>query len=508
MNLTGETSQRGKSLGRLEAEIFDLLVVGGGIHGVAATLEASRRGFHTALVEQDDFGSATSRNSLQVLHGGLRYLQTLNAHRFCESVGDRAFFLREFPELTTPMRFVLPLDGKGLRRPSLMKIALGLNDWASRPLQEDLPASHALAAGEVWSRDDLRSLYPEIAAAEFVGAAVWSDGHLSSPQRVLIEMLRWAAAAEALPVNHARVRSCVSTAGVLEVEVEDRLSGRSLLVRARKVLFCGGPWSRELACSVQQGSAEDRVSLGGGAPWGESVPSGNVAAQVHPLSLAFNLVLRGSLPRPYGVGLTGRSGRNLFLWERDGLIRLGTCHTPWPSDVSDSPFRSIEPSELEMETFLQEAAEAAPGLALDQAERIGVQSGVLTAKSVGARDLAPGDAIVRHRDHGGPEGVASVHGVKYTSAPSSAIAGLESLWGKLPPRSTQARPPSRGALQAAKLVERAGEDSAKVRAILSDLWTEEWVTSEDELLRGRIDGTEDPLLLAQLRRYLGQTPTA
>jgi len=506
MNLPPAAPQRGETISRLEAGTFDLLVVGGGIHGVAATLEASRRGFHTALVEQDDFGSATSRNSLQVLHGGLRHLQTLDVPRFRESVGDRAFFLREFPELTAPMRFVLPLDGKALRRPSLMRLALGLNDWASRPLQQNLPASHALPAGEVWSRDDLRSLYPEIAAADFVGAAVWSDGHLSSPQRLLIEMLRWAAAAQAQPVNHARVRRCVSNSGVFEVEIEDCLSGRAFLVRARKVLFCGGPWSHELARTVVR-SDEDRAPVGSGAPWGDTVPSGGVAAQIHPLSLAFNLVLRGTLPRPYGIGLTGRSGRNLFLWERNGLIRLGTCHTPWPSGVPESPFQNPEPTESEMDAFLAEAAEAAPGLALDQAERLGVQNGVLTAKSIGAKDLATRDAIVRHRDHGGPDGIVSVHGVKYTSAPSAAVAGLQSLWGQLPSRSSQARPPSRGPLQAAKLVEGVARDSAQVRSVLGEVWADEWVTSEEELLRGRIDGTEDPLLCEQLRRCLDPNPT-
>ena len=57
---------------------YDLVVIGGGIHGVCVTLEATQRGARVLLVEQADFGGATSHNSHRVIHGGLRYLQSLD----------------------------------------------------------------------------------------------------------------------------------------------------------------------------------------------------------------------------------------------------------------------------------------------------------------------------------------------------------------------------------------------------------------------------------------------
>ena len=57
-------------------EQYDLVVIGGGIHGAMALLEAARRGLRALLVERGDFGCGTSQHSLRILHGGLRYLQS------------------------------------------------------------------------------------------------------------------------------------------------------------------------------------------------------------------------------------------------------------------------------------------------------------------------------------------------------------------------------------------------------------------------------------------------
>src|SRR5690606_28063200 len=65
---------------------YDLIVVGGGIYGITLVLEAARRGLRPLLVERDDFASAASLNGLRILHGGLRYLQSMDLPRFFESV--------------------------------------------------------------------------------------------------------------------------------------------------------------------------------------------------------------------------------------------------------------------------------------------------------------------------------------------------------------------------------------------------------------------------------------
>ena len=74
-----------RDLKRMASVEHDIVVVGGGIHGACAAWEATRRGLRVALVEADDFGNATTSNSLRTFHGGLRYLQQLDFRRMRES---------------------------------------------------------------------------------------------------------------------------------------------------------------------------------------------------------------------------------------------------------------------------------------------------------------------------------------------------------------------------------------------------------------------------------------
>src|SRR5712691_12635671 len=98
-----------RDLDRLTGPEFDVLVVGGGIYGLAIAYDAALRGLSVALVERDDFGSGTSFNHLRTIHGGLRYLQSLNVARARESVRERRTGARRAPQCVQPMPFAVPL---------------------------------------------------------------------------------------------------------------------------------------------------------------------------------------------------------------------------------------------------------------------------------------------------------------------------------------------------------------------------------------------------------------
>jgi len=89
---------------------FDVVLVGGGIYGVALAREAALRGLATALVEQRDFGSGTSANSLKIIHGGLRYLQQFDIPRVLESVRERRTMLHIAPHLVHPLPCAMPTE--------------------------------------------------------------------------------------------------------------------------------------------------------------------------------------------------------------------------------------------------------------------------------------------------------------------------------------------------------------------------------------------------------------
>src|SRR6202035_4058107 len=118
----------GAGIARLTvSEVFDLLIVGGGINGVGIARDAAGRGLKVLLCEKGDLASATSSASSKMIHGGLRYLEHAAFRLVRESLAEREVLLRVAPHLVRPMRFVLP-HGPGLRPRWMLRAGLFLYD--------------------------------------------------------------------------------------------------------------------------------------------------------------------------------------------------------------------------------------------------------------------------------------------------------------------------------------------------------------------------------------------
>src|SRR5919107_3090750 len=120
-----------RDIPRLADTPFDLLVVGAGIFGACAAWDASLRGLSVAVVDQDDFGAATSANSLRIVHGGLRYLARGDFRRMRESIKERSTLLRIAPGLVEPLAVLVPTYGRGAQSRMALGLAIVLNDLAS-----------------------------------------------------------------------------------------------------------------------------------------------------------------------------------------------------------------------------------------------------------------------------------------------------------------------------------------------------------------------------------------
>src|SRR6187455_3423319 len=120
-----------RDLTRLTDEAFDVVVVGGGIQGAWIAWDAALRGLKVALVERDDFGAATSANSLRIVHGGLRYLARGDLVRMRESTQERSTLLRIAPGLVEPLPVLVPTRGLGTQSRLALGVALALNDLSS-----------------------------------------------------------------------------------------------------------------------------------------------------------------------------------------------------------------------------------------------------------------------------------------------------------------------------------------------------------------------------------------
>src|SRR6478735_1746768 len=107
----GPIARRQADLERLAAGPWDLVIVGGGIVGAGALLDAASRGLKVALVEQDDIAAGTSSRSSRLIHGGLRYLRQLDVRLVREALHERARLLRLAPHLIRLEEFLFPLYG-------------------------------------------------------------------------------------------------------------------------------------------------------------------------------------------------------------------------------------------------------------------------------------------------------------------------------------------------------------------------------------------------------------
>ncbi|HKH84267.1 MAG TPA: FAD-dependent oxidoreductase, partial [Gemmatimonadales bacterium] len=194
-----------RDLPRLGNTTFDLLVVGAGIYGACAAWDASLRGLSVAVVDQDDFGAATSANSLRIVHGGLRYLGRADFSRMMESIRERSTLLRIAPALVQPLKVLVPTYGVGTRGRVAYAAALALNDLASFGRNRHLEPESRIPGGRIVSRSECLGLFPWFKRQGLSGGALWHDAQLQHPERLVLSFLQSASRIGAVPVNYLRV---------------------------------------------------------------------------------------------------------------------------------------------------------------------------------------------------------------------------------------------------------------------------------------------------------------
>src|SRR6476659_6895728 len=139
---------------QLVTQSFDVLVIGGGIHGAAVARDAAGRGLKVMLAEKGDYACATSSASSKLIHGGLRYLEHLELSLVRESLVERAGLLKTAPHLVVPIRFLLPIYGWQKRQALRLRAGLAIYDVLS--FGDGLPASGRLDDDDIAQLPQLR----------------------------------------------------------------------------------------------------------------------------------------------------------------------------------------------------------------------------------------------------------------------------------------------------------------------------------------------------------------
>ncbi|MGA0369241.1 MAG: FAD-dependent oxidoreductase, partial [Kiritimatiellia bacterium] len=408
-----------RDLKRLADEPFDLCILGGGINGLATAQDAVQRGLRVALVEQGDFGAATSSGSLKILHGGLRYLQHLDFSRMTESIRERNALMRMAPHLVAPLGFLVPTTPGLMTGKLALRAAMTANDLISWKRNQGLRdrAQH-LPAGTVLSAEDLKRKAPGLPMKEVTGAALFYDAVMRNSDRFTLSFALTAASEGAVLANRVRAKQFQIQGNKIQtLRVEDLESGAEFEIRALQFAAMTGPW-RDLLPDLVTGKTGDRQVV---------------------KNAGLQLLTRRGICEEYGLAIPGgevdpdaklqRGGRHYFSLPWQGHMLWGTQDKEYRGKPEDWRIR-----EQDIEAFLAEINQGLPGFNLKR-EDVKVAFGGL--RLIDAENRSEGNHVARRyaiSDHSGDlklENLISMDGIKYTACRIMAEKATDLIFRKL-----------------------------------------------------------------------------
>ena len=369
----------------VDGQHFHVVVIGGGINGVAVARECARAGKRTLLVEQNDFASGVTSRSTRIIHGGLRYLEHGELGLVRESVREREHLLRERSHLVHPVHFLFLLNERSQR--SAMKVRAGL--W----LYQRFVGGKSSALSEM----ELKRVERVLDAGHQWSIFNYEDAQCEFPERLVAEWMMEAAEAGAVVRNHCEVVAVdVAQGRARGVLLRDRISGKDERVDAGWIFNCTGPWADRIC---QRSAVRTSKPMLGGVRGSHIV--------LPPFSGAPSVALYTE----------AADGRPVFVLPWNEQVLVGTTEVP---DTGD-PGRTA-PSNEEIEYLLRTVAKLFPKAKISPHD--------IKYAFAGVRPLpnSPGNkasAVTRRHflhDHT-PEGAArliSVIGGKLTTAASLA----------------------------------------------------------------------------------------
>lgn len=370
--------QRQSAITALGSESFDVLVIGGGVNGVGAALDAASRGLKVALIESQDIAAGTSSRSSKLIHGGLRYLEQYDFKLVREALHERELLVSTLcPHLVKPVGFLFPLTEKFKER-TYVGAGLALYD-ALRGFQRGMPWHKHLSQKQI--NEIAPSLRPDI----IMGAIKYFDAQVDDARHTL-SVARTAARHGAVIATRVSAESLIRNGKrVVGVNARDLVSGERIEIKATVTVMCAGVWSDELHANF------------------DLKPGYNVT-----MSKGVHIVLPGSaIKSDAGIILkTPVSVLFIIPWADKWIV--GTTDTPYTGDRAE-PFANRE----DVQYIVDQANRVlTPQIKID--EIIGVYAGLrpLVANNKGS---ATTKLSREHTVDRPAPGFVSIAGGKYTT---------------------------------------------------------------------------------------------
>ncbi|HEX4049938.1 MAG TPA: glycerol-3-phosphate dehydrogenase/oxidase [Steroidobacteraceae bacterium] len=395
---------------------FDVLILGGGAFGAAAAWDATLRGLRVALLEQADFGGGASAECFKMVHGGIRYLQHADLRRLRASCRERSALLRIAPHLVKPLPIIVPTFGRGRQGKALLGAGMYVYDALTLGRNAGIADTERRIAGTRFlSRSELLQLFPEQRHASLTGAAVFEDGQMYNPARLVLAFVTSAASKGAVAANYVQAQRLLWSGNTVRgVEALDSLSGERFEVRARLTLNAAGPWAEYLLQDPDRFGHHKR---------GHFSRDAYFIIDRRPRSPYALAVPGHSRDRD---SLVNRSARHLFAVPWRDYTLIGVWHRPFTERPDTA---QIE--EAELEAWIDEMNQSQPALQLRREEVCYTCCGLVPFGSGEAtlNELSFGkeSRFIDHRRVHGVNGLLTLIGIRFTTARGDAAHALDLL---------------------------------------------------------------------------------
>ncbi|ASS76617.1 hypothetical protein CIG75_17690 [Tumebacillus algifaecis] len=407
---------------RLRQDVYDVIVIGGGITGAGIAREASLAGLRVAVLEAADFAAGTSSRSTKLIHGGLRYLAQGHVRLVREAGSERAVLRRLAPHLVEPVPFVLPIY-RGMQHGKLtMATAIWLYDRLAGVVKKE--------RRQVLSAAKLLQSHPHLSPHGLQGGVLYHE-YVTDDARLTLATLQSASEWGAVVLNDCPVRNLLHADGkVCGVVAHDRVSGQPIVVSGRVVVNAAGPWIEDVL-ALEQGQdpapAESFQQVAAGQDVSRPHAHRRATRVTHSRGIHLSFDAK-RLPLPHALAVQTQDGRLVFLIPKGDICYVGTTDKRYAGDLlhPDVP-------EQEIAYLLDIVNSLRPDLLLTRADVIGIWSGVRPLVTAGGSEEGKDTKDVSREDEiwVSPAGLITIAGGKLTAYRKMAERVLNTLRNSL-----------------------------------------------------------------------------
>lgn len=394
MNPLGR-EQRNHNLIRMNREVFDLLVIGGGITGAGVARDASSRNMNVALVEGSDFASGTSSRSSKLIHGGIRYLENREFKLVFEALSERKTLFEIAPHLVHPMRFMIPI----FKDSRVSFFLMGLGMW----LYDLLSLFQAPEIHRRLDSEETVSEQGEIKSKNLVGSFIYYDAYMDD-DRLTIETIRSASEFGAAIGNYVRVQAIRKVSDHYVVDVVDTLKNDPIQIRCKQIVSCTGPWTDIFGLHIQK-------------KW---------KTRLRPTKGIHIILPKNKLPLNQAIVMGAeKSSRIIFGIPRGDYVIVGTTDTDYPGNPGE-----VRSDKDDIDYLLEVLKSYFPGSNIAVPDIISSYSGVRPL--VKDDSDTPGKTSREHLIFKDDLGIFHVTGGKYTTYRKMAEDAVKEVLNELP----------------------------------------------------------------------------